>query len=277
MKMISQADTTVSMRRQCQLLDIPSTRLYYHERPETSTNIELMAMLDEHFTAHPHMGIEGMVAYLRDEGKKCGPKRVRRLMRQMGMMAAYPHPYTSTPNKAHTIYPYLLSGVEIEKPNQVWSTDITYIRLRHGFAYLVAVMDWHSRSVLSWRLSNTLDASFCCEALDEALTLYGCPEIFNSDQGSQFTSSEFIKRLIGKNISISMDGRGRAMDNIFIERLWRTVKYENVYLKGYETMQEASEGLATYFDWYNHERLHMSLGYKRPWHVYTNEIKRLAA
>jgi len=274
--MIDKSDH-LSMRTQCQLLGVPRSRLYYQERPETQYNIGLMNMIDEHFTAHPHTGVEGMVAYLRDKGKTCGPKRIRRLMREMGMMAVYPHPYTSHPNKAHKIYPYLLDGVKLERPNQVWSTDITYIRLRHGFAYLVVIMDWYSRSVLSWRLSNTLDANFCCEALDEALMLHGCPEIFNSDQGSQFTSTEFIKRLTEKNISISMDGRGRAMDNIFVERLWRSVKYENVYLKGYETMQEANKGLTIYFDWYNHDRLHMSLGYKRPWHVYTNEIARLAA
>jgi putative transposase len=189
-------------------------------------------------------------------------------MRKMGLMAVYPKPNTSRPNKQHVIYPYLLEDLTIERPNQVWSTDITYIRLRHGFAYLVAVMDWYSRRVLSWRLSNTMDSSFCCEALEEALKYYGSPEIFNSDQGSQFTSQEFIQRLTARQISISMDGRGRALDNVFVERLWRSVKYENVYLKGYETMQEAQEGLREYFDYYNNDRLHRSLGYQRPRDVY---------
>ncbi len=272
--MISRSDQTMSVREQCQLLAIPRSRLYYRERPKIPGNIELMNMIDEYFTAHPCTGVAGMVAYLRDGGKKCGPKRIRRLMRQMRLMASYPQPRVSLPDKEHKIYPYLLRGVEIKRPNQVWSTDITYIRLGHGFAYLVAVVDWYSRSVLSWRLSNTMDVSFCCDALDEALRLYGCPEIFNSDQGSQFTSGEFIKRLTDNNILVSMDGCGRALDNIFIERLWRTVKYEDVYLKGYETMAEASAGLAKYFDWYNHGRLHMSLGYRRPWDVYTNELRK---
>jgi putative transposase len=180
------------------------------------------------------------------------------------LLAIYPKPNTSLANRQHKIYPYLLRDVEIERPNQVWSVDITYIRLKQGFAYLVAVMDWHSRSVLSWRLSNTMESHFCCEALDEALRLYGNPEIFNSDQGSQFTSEEWISRLKARQISISMDGCGRAIDNIFIERLWRSVKYQNVYIKGYETMQEAQVGLAEYFRYYNHDRLHQSLDYNTP-------------
>ena len=217
-----------------------------------------------------------MTAYLRDIGKHCGPKRVRRLMRMMGLEAIYPKPNTSRANRRHQVYPYLLNDVCVDRPNQVWATDITYIRLRHGFAYLVVVMDWYSRAVLSWRLSNTMDVSFCCEALDEALARYGSPEIFNSDQGAQFTSEAFISRLKAKQISISMDGRGRALDNIFVERLWRTVKYQNIYIKGYETIQEAQEGLTEYFYYYNHNRLHQSLENKRPWKVYTQEV-RLAA
>lgn len=266
--MLNKDDKELSMRKQCLLLSISRSGLYYSKRPENSYNIELMNLIDEEFTRHPFMGVPGMTAYLRDIGKHCGPKRVRRLMRKMCMMPVYPKPKTSIPNKQHEIYPYLLREMTIDRPNQVWCTDITYIRLNHGFAYMVAIMDWHSRSVLSWRLSNTLDSSFCCEALEEALRLYGAPEIFNSDQGCQFTSEAFITRLKAKQISISMDGRGRAFDNIFIERLWRTVKYQNVYLKGYETMSEAQEGLAEYFQYYNHGRLHQSLGYKRPWNVY---------
>jgi putative transposase len=234
----------------------------------------LMNLIDEEFTRHPFLGVPGMTAYLRDKGNHCGPKRVRRLMRKMQLMAVYPHPNTSWANKEHLVYPYLLKETVIDRPNQVWSIDITYIRLRHGFAYLVAVMDWYSRSVLSWRLSNTMDKQFCCDVLDEALSLYGRPEIFNSDQGSQFTSEEFISRLTAKQISISMDGRGRAHDNIFIERLWRSVKYQNVYLKGYETIAEAQAGLEEYFHYYNHERLHQSLGYRRPWDVYQGTVKQ---
>jgi len=274
--LLAKDDKDMSIREQCDLLAINRSGLYYKPAMEKSYNIELMHLIDEEFTRHPFMGIPGMTAYLRDAGKKCGPKRVRRLMRGMGLMAIYPKPNTSRPNKQHVIYPYMLEGVAIERPNQVWSTDITYVRLKHGFAYLVAIMDWHSRSVLSWRLSNTMDASFCCDALDEALMKYGAPEIFNSDQGAQFTSEIFISRLTARHISISMDGRGRALDNVFIERLWRSVKYQNVYIKGYETMQEAQEGLTVYFEYYNHERLHQSLEYQRPWDVYTGKM-RIAA
>lgn len=274
--MLDRFDRDLSMRKQCALLGIPRSGLYYQKRPESPYNIELMNLIDNEFTAHPFMGVEGMVWYLRDEGKHCGPKRIRRLTRKMGLMPVYPKPNTSRPNKQHQIYPYLLREVVVDRPNQVWAVDITYIRLRHGFAYLVAIIDWYSRTVLSWRLSNTMDSSFCCEALDEALRLYGKPDIFNSDQGCQFTSEAFISRLKAKQISISMDGRGRAFDNIFVERLWRTVKYQNVYIKGYETMQQAQEGLAEYFHYYNHGRLHQSLGYLRPWDVYTGGIPAAA-
>jgi len=267
----------LSVRKQCQLLGIARSSLYYEPRPEWDYNVRLMHLIDEEFTRHPFMGVEAMVVHLcRDKKKHCGPKRVRRLMRKMGLMAVYTKPNTSRPDKQHAIYPYLLREVVIDRPNQVWSTDITYIRLRHGFAYLVAVIDWHSRSVLSWRLSNTLDTGFCCDALDEALSRYGVPEIFNSDQGCQFTSEVFISRLTEKNISISMDGRGRAFDNIFIERLWRSVKYQNVYIKGYETIAQAQEGLSEYFHYYNHERRHRSLEYRRPWDVYQGITEQAA-
>ena len=275
--MLIEKDTEdMSIRNQCKLLAINRSRLYYQSVPESAYNIELMNIIDEEFTRHPFMGVRSMIAYLRDIGKKCGPKRVRRLMRKMGLMPIYPKPNTSRPNKRHAIYPYLLTDVTVERPNQVWSTDITYIRLKHGFAYLVAVMDWYSRSVLSWRLSNTMDVSFCCEALDEALEKHGTPEIFNTDQGAQFTSEAFIKRLTAQQISISMDGRGRVFDNIFIERLWRSVKYQDVYINGYKTMQEAQNGLAKYFDYYNHGRLHQSLGDKRPWDVYEEKMRGAA-
>lgn len=273
---VSKKDEIMSVRKQCELLGINRSGLYYEPQPESDYNLELMRLIDEKFTEEPYMGVASMTAHLRDIGKKCGPKRVRRLMRKMGLEPIYPKPNTSRPNKAHKIYPYLLTDVVAERPNQIWATDITYIRLQHGFAYLVAIMDWYSRSVLSWRLSNTMDASFCCEALDEALERYGNPEIFNSDQGAQFTSEAFTSRLIERHVSISMDGRGRALDNVFVERLWRTVKYQNVYIKGYETMQEAQEGLTEYFGLYNHRRLHQSLGYRRPWDVYTGTLRMVA-
>lgn len=191
-------------------------------------------------------------------------------MRAMSITAIYPKPNTSRPNKQHRIYPYLLTGVTITKPNVVWSTDITYIRLKHGFVYLVAIVDWYSRKILSWRLSNTLDSSFCVEALEEALEIYGNPEFFNTDQGAQFTSDEFIAPLKSRGIKISMDGKGRAIDNIFTERLWRTIKYENVFLRGYESMFEARTGLMEYIDFYNDERIHASLAYRTPSAVHSD-------
>ncbi len=264
------------MRKQCRILGINRSSLYYKNQSESAYNIALMHKIDEEFTEHPELGVRTMRARLCDQGHHCGNKRVRRLMQKMGLRAIYPPPKTTIPNKAHEIYPYLLRGLSIERENQVWATDITYIPLRHGFAYLVVIMDLYSRAVLSWRLSNTMEADFCCEALDEALEKYGNPEIFNSDQGSQFTSQEFIKRLKAKKIAISMDGKERAIDNIFVERLWRTVKYQNVYIKGYQTMIEAQNGLGTFFEYYNHDRLHQSLGYKRPWDIYTRNIKMAA-
>jgi putative transposase len=208
-----------------------------------------------------------MVVELRKSGYIVNRKRVQRLMRKMGISAIYPKRSLSQRNKAHKIYPYLLKDVKIDTPNFVWSTDITYIQLREGFLYLVAIIDWYSRYVLSWRLSNTLDVSFCLEALEEALSK-GTPAIFNSDQGSQFTSKDFTQILLDKGIKISMDGRGRVFDNIFIERLWRSVKYENVYLKGYETCEETIDGLGSYFPFYNNQRPHQALGYKVPHEVH---------
>jgi putative transposase len=268
---LDRTDKSMSFRKQCELLDISRAGLYYEPKGESDYNIELMNMIDKEYTDHPDMGVPSMTAYLRNSGKKCGPKRVRRLIRLMGLEAIYPKPRTSIPNKQHEVYPYLLKDVELTRPNQVWSTDITYIRLKHGFAYLVAIMDWYSRKVLSWRLSNTMDVGFCCEALEEAFLFYGKPDVFNSDQGSQFTSGEFIGLLKGKEISISMTGRGRALDNVFIERLWRTVKYGNVYIKGYETITEATVGLKEYFEYYNERRGHSSLGNKYPDMVYYGE------
>lgn len=213
-------------------------------------------------------GVIKMMQYLRRFGHAAGEKLIRRLMRSMNLLAIYPKPRLSQKHPEHRIYPYLLKGVEIVRVNQVWSTDITYIQLARGFCYLVAVMDWFSRYVLSWRLSNTLDASFCVECLEEALD-YGKPEIFNSDQGVQFTSIDFTQKLLDKRIRISMDGRGRVFDNIFIERLWRTVKYGNIYVQEYPTVTDAKHGLGTYFSTYNTERIHQSLEYQTPWEVYS--------
>ena len=228
----------------------------------------LLNLLDEAYTRHPFYGSRRMTKYLCGCGHAVNRKRVQRLMQTLGLVGMAPGPNTSKPHPQHTLYPYLLRGVDIIRPNQVWSTDITYIRLPRGFVYLVAIIDWYSRRVLSWRLSNTMDAGFCVDCLEEAIKAYGTPEIFNSDQGSQFTSDAFTGGLIVHGVTISMDGRGRALDNIFVERLWRTVKYEEVYLKQHGSLQELLMGLTRYFMFYNEERLHQSLGYETPEVVY---------
>ena len=230
---------------------------------------KLMEMIDKQYLKTPFYGSRKMVIYLTSEGYFVNRKRVQRLMKLMNIQAVYPKPNLSKNRQEHKIYPYLLKGVKIDRPNFVWSTDITYIPVRQGFLYLAAIIDWYSRYVFSWRLSNTLDVTFCIDALEEALEK-GCPEIFNSDQGSQFTSNEFTERLLSKEIKISMDGRGRVFDNIFIERLWRTVKYEDIYLKGYETGKDVKEGLSAYFQFYNNERFHQALGYRTPKEVHYN-------
>jgi putative transposase len=236
---------------------------------ETQT---LMNLLDEQHTKTPFYGVRKMTKQLQRMGYDVGRDHVRTLMRTMGLFAIYPGPNTSKKAKAHKIYPYLLRGVDIIRPNQVWSADITYIRLLKGFAYLVAIIDWYSRYVLSWKLSNSLETRFCLDALEEALPC-GQPEIFNTDQGCQFTSDEFTGRLLEREIAISMDGRGRALDNVFVERLWRSVKYEDIYIKGYETIPQTMEGLDVYFPFYNHERIHQSLDYQTPWEVHHGVLK----
>lgn len=232
----------------------------------------LLRLLDEEYTRHPFYGSRRMTEYLRSCGHVVNRKRVQRMMRTLGLAGMAPGPNTSKPHPQHKTYPYLLRGVDIIRPNQVWSTDITYIRLPRGFVYLVAIIDWYSRKVLSWRLSNTMDAGFCVDCLEQALKAYGTPEIFNSDQGSQFTSDAFTGVLIERGVTISMDGRGRALDNIFVERLWRTVKYEEVYLKQHGSLQELLMGLTRYFMFYNEERLHQSLGYETPEVVYRTAV-----
>ena len=266
-RLIELHDEQVSIRRQCELVGMNRSSLYYKPRGESDVNLKLMRLIDEQYTRMPYYGSPRMTAWLCRQGYDVNHKRVERLMAIMGLEAIHPGPNTSKRHHAHKIYPYLLSGVKVVRPNQVWSTDITYIRMAHGFIYLVAIMDWFSRYVLSWRVSTTLDVDFCMEALDAALAI-NRPEIFNSDQGCQFTSKDFTGRLEDEGIRISMDGRGRVFDNIFVERLWRSVKYEEVYLKDYRTVEEAIQNLGAYFELYNTERLHQSLAYRTPHEVY---------
>lgn len=257
--------------RQCELAGVSRATVYARQQPKVdrADDLLLCRLIDEEYTRHPYYGSRRMAVYLRNQGYSVNRKRIQRLMRQLGLAGMAPGPNTSKPQPEHKVYPYLLRGVAVTRPNQVWGTDITYIRLPRGFAYLVAVMDWYSRKVLSWRISNSMDASFCVDCLEEALRQHGTPEIFNSDQGSQFTSHAFIDVLEQAGVAISMDGRGRCLDNIFVERLWRNVKYEDVYLKGYTNMQELMCGLTRYFVDYNEERPHQSLGYQTPNLVYS--------
>nr|WP_144918855.1 IS3 family transposase [Moraxella osloensis] len=259
-----------STRKQCELLGINRSSLYYQPKPISKLDITLMNLLDEQYTKTPFYGVKRMTAHLRQLGHPVGQKRVRRLLRQMGLDAIYQHPNTSKPNPEHRVYPYLLRNVPIIRCNQVWSTDITYIRLSKGFVYLMAVIDWYSRYVLDWSLSTTLEADFCIDTVGKLLHNGLRCEIFNTDQGSQFTSPRFTTPLIDSGIAVSMDGRGRALDNIFVERLWRSVKYECVYLRQFDTVSQARAGLKDYFEFYNYERLHQSLDYHTPAQVYLN-------
>ena len=252
----------MSVARQCELLGLPRSTRYYAARGESAENLALMRRIDRQYLVTPFYGSRRMAVVL-----EANRKRVQRLMRLMGLEAIYPKRRTTRPAAGHKIYPYLLRNLEILRPDHVWSTDITYVPLRRGFLYLVAVMDWFSRHVLAWRLSNTLEGRFCLEALEEALSL-ATPEIFNSDQGCQFTAAAFTSRLEAQGIAVSMDGRGRAIDNVFVERLWRSVKYEEVYLRDYADGWEAHERLKAYFRFYSHERIHQALGYRTPAQVY---------
>ena len=257
----------ISLRRQCQLLDLNRASLYYQPAPESAYNLELMRLIDEQYLQTPFYGRRRMAAYLRRQGHEVNAKRIQRLMRLMGIEAVYPGPKTSNPAQNHKIYPYLLRNLAITSPDQVWCADITYVPMPQGFMYLVAIMDWFSRYVVAWQLSNSLDVGFCLECLDGALAA-DRPEIFNTDQGSQFTSAAFTGRLEACGVAISMDGRGRALDNVFIERLWRTVKYEEIYPNEYENGWALEAGLNAYFAFYCHQRLHSSLGYRTPAEVY---------
>jgi len=257
----------LSMRRQCELIGLNRASFYRKPAGETALNLQLMRRIDEQYLQTPFYGYPRMTAYLRRAGFVVNPKRVARLMQKMGLQGLFPRRKTTIPAAGHMIYPYLLRGLAITHPDQVWSTDITYVPMTTGFMYLVAIIDWYSRYVLAWQLSNTLDGAFCLDALNRALGS-GQPQIFNTDQGSQFTAQAFTGRLLAANIRISMDGRGRALDNIFIERLWRTVKYEDIYLKDYGTVGALYTGLGQYFHFYNEERPHQSLGYRTPAEVY---------
>ena len=265
--MIALDHPRISVRRQCDLLGMSRSGFYYEPAETSSENLLLMRLLDEQYTHMPYYGVRRMHAWLDTVGHAVNIKRVRRLLRKLGLEAIYPKPNLSFNGTEHRRYPYLLHGVPILRANQVWSADITYIRLRGGFVYLVAILDWHSRYVLAWELSNTLDAGFCVEALDAALRR-GQPDIFNTDQGVQFTSADFVGRLEKADVRISMDGKGRCFDNIFVERLWRSVKYEDIFLHDYETIGEVRTGLGRYFPMYNDERLHESLDYRTPGQVY---------
>jgi len=262
-----------SIRRQCRLAGLSRSNFYYSPVPESEENLHLMRLIDEQYMKHPEYGYPRMTDWLLDEGHAVNPKRIARLMQTMGLQAITPGPHTSKPCPGHKIYPYLLRGVDVLRPNHVWSIDITYIPMASGFLYLVAVIDWYSRYVISWELSNSMDTSFCVSALERALAV-GTPDIFNTDQGAQFTSSDFTRVLLDKEISISMDGRGRALDNVFIERLWWTVKYENIYPRNYETGKALYCGLDTYFKYYNNERKHSSLDKKPPAEIFfQQEVK----
>ena len=261
----------MSVRRQCELLGLSRSSLYYGPAGEASEDLRLMRLIDEQYTARPFYGSRRMTIWLNERGEGVNRKRVQRLMRVMGLEAIYPKPRLSLAGKGHRIYPYLLRGVKIERRDQVWSTDITYVPMTSGFMYLAAVIDWFSRYVIGWRLSNTLDGSFCLEMLEEALRS-GKPEVFNTDQGVQFTAAAFTGCLESAGVAVSMGGRGRALDNVFVERLWRTVKYEDIYIQGYDTVPGLHRGLARYFAFYNDERPHQALDYRTPAAVYRGSV-----
>jgi putative transposase len=265
--LVERAHPALSLRRQCALLGLARSGLAYQPVAPSALTVAVLHALDALYTASPFYGSRRMTHELQTQGFPVNRKRIVRLMRLLGLVAIYPGPRTTIPQPGHRIYPYLLRGVPITAVNQVWSTDITYIRLRGGFVYLTAVLDWYSRYVLAWELSNTMEGAFCLSTLERALRV-ATPQIFNTDQGAQFTSTDFTGRLLDAGVQISMDGRGRALDNIFVERLWRSVKYEEVYLKDYTSMGEAAEGLGAYFRFYNTRRPHQSLGYRTPSAVY---------
>ena len=266
--MVERENPALPIAQQCRLLAVSRSAVYRKPAEVSAEDLAIMARIDRQYLVRPYYGSRRMMAWLATQGHLVNRKRVRRLMRLLGLVAIYQRPNTSKPAAAHKLYPYLLSGRAIERVNQVWCSDVTYIPMAKGFLYLVVVMDWVSRAVLAWRLSNTLSAEFCVEALEEALARYGRPEIFHTDQGSQFTSDDFTGTLKRHGVTISMDGKGRCMDNIFVERLWRSLKYEEVYLNAYATVAEAKAGIGAWLSFYNQERQHQSLGYRTPRQIY---------
>jgi len=266
--MVDRTHIELPVTRQCELVGVSRATVYREPTSPSNEDLSFMRLIDEEHLRHPFYGSRRMTLWLRSQGHPVNRKRIERLMRWMGLEGMAPGPSTSRPHPQHPVYPYLLRDLQISRANHVWATDITYIPMAQGFAYLVAIMDWYSRRVLAWRLSNTLDTTFCIEALDEALRRHGTPEIFNTDQGAQFTAKEFTHRLKSKAIRISMDGRGRCLDNVFVERLWRSVKYEHVYLHAYDNLREARRGLTQYFAFYNRERPHRALRDRTPETVY---------
>jgi putative transposase len=271
-----EANVEPSMRRQCELLGVSRSSLYYEAVGPDAEELELMKRLDELHLKRPFYGSRKLAQTLKAEGWTVNRKRVQRLMRLMGLQSTAPKPNTSKAAPEHRKYPYLLRNLRVERANHVWASDITYIPMARGFAYLVAIIDWYSRRVLSWRLSNTLDARFCVEALEEALSRYGCPEIFNTDQGSQFTSEDFTEPLLARGVQLSMDGKGRWLDNVFVERLWRSLKYEEVYLHAYDSLTAARAGIASYFSFFNAERPHDALGGQTPTRFYAGSLQEAA-
>ena len=258
--------------RRCELLGLPRSTAYYRPEPVSASDLALMRLIDEIHLEFPFYGSRRIRDELDTRGHRVNRKRVQRLMREMGIRALYPKRRTSIPGNGHKIYPYLLKGMTIDRANQVWASDICFIPMARGFMYLVAIMDWHTRKVLSWRISNTMDSDFCVEALEEALSRYGTPEVFNTDQGAQFTADAFTRVLKNHNVTISMDGKGRWIDNVFVERLWRSVKYEDVYLRAYETPAALRAGLAKYFRFYNGRRRHTALNRRTPDAVYFEQM-----
>ncbi|WP_412556582.1 IS3 family transposase [Sulfitobacter pontiacus] len=272
-KMIEPNIPGLSVGKQCSLLSISRSSFYYEPKGESEMNLDLMRVIDKQFLETPFYGVRQMTWHLRNEQHLVNEKRIRRLMRLMGLMPIYQKPNTSKAAKGHKIYPYLLRGLRVDRPNQVWCAEITYLPMRRGFLYLVAIMDWHTRKVLAWRISNTLEAGFCVDALNEAIHKFGPPDIMNTDQGSQFTSFAWKNRLRSANVRISMDGKGRFLDNIFVERLWRSLKYECIYLHAWETGSEARDGVRKWIEFYNHKRPHSALGGKPPAVVYWQRIE----
>ncbi len=261
------------IKSQCQLLNLSRSSVYYQNKEQPAPELKLMQQIDEVHLKYPFYGSRRIRDWLENDGQIVNRKRIQRLMRIMGIHTLYPRKRTTQPDKGHRVYPYLLRGLKIERSNHVWATDITYIPMAKGFLYLVVIMDWYSRKVLSWRLSNTMDSGFCVEALNEAIDRYGAPEILNTDQGVQFTSHDFTDVLQANNITISMDGKGRWIDNVFVERLWRSLKYEEVYLKAYQSVQEARNGIQNWLQFYNSERRHQALGRQTPDSVFFAGLK----